>query len=48
MVPTGLVGLMWLISMVVFANVIFGGNEYQVTIYEWIASGEFHIEMGAR
>ena len=27
-VPTGLVGLTWLISMVVFASVIFGGNEY--------------------
>ena len=45
MVPTGLVGLMWLISMVVFANVIFGGNEYQVTIYEWIASGDFVINI---
>ena len=45
MVPTGLVGLMWLISMVVFANVIFGGNEYQVTVYEWIASGDFVINI---
>jgi NADH-quinone oxidoreductase subunit L len=45
MVPTALVGLMWLISMVVFANVIFGGNEYEVTIYEWIASGDFVINI---
>jgi len=44
-VPTGLVGLMWVFSMIVFANVIFGGNEYEVTVYEWIASGDFHIEI---
>ena len=44
-VPTALVGLAWLASMVVFVNVIFGGNEYEVTIYEWIASGDFHIEI---
>ena len=30
-VPTGLVGIMWILSMIVFANVIFGGNEYEVT-----------------
>src|SRR5918992_6323335 len=45
MVPTGLVGLMWLLSMVVFADVIFGGNEHEVTIYEWIAAGDFRIEV---
>ena len=45
MLPTGLVGLMWLFSMVVFAAVIFGGNEYEVTIYEWIASGDFVINI---
>ncbi|MCV0402179.1 MAG: NADH-quinone oxidoreductase subunit L [Chloroflexi bacterium] len=44
-VPTALVGLMWAFSMVVFANVIFGHNEYEVTIYEWIASGDFRIEI---
>src|SRR5918992_3821649 len=44
-VPTGLVGLMWLGSMVVFADVIFGRNEHEVTIYEWIAAGDFHIEV---
>jgi len=44
-VPTGLVGLMWLFSMVVFGAVIFGGNEYEVTLYEWIASGDFVIEI---
>ena len=45
-VPTVLVGLSWLASMVVFASVIFGGNEHEVVIYEWIASGDFHIEIG--
>ena len=44
-VPTGLVGVMWVLSMIVFANVIFGGNEYEVTVYEWISSGDFHIEI---
>ncbi|MDQ3148904.1 MAG: NADH-quinone oxidoreductase subunit L [Chloroflexota bacterium] len=44
-VPTALVGLMWVFSMIVFAGVIFGGNEYEVTIYEWIASGDFVINI---
>jgi NADH-quinone oxidoreductase subunit L len=44
-VPTALVGLMWAISMVVFVDVVFGGNEHEVTIYEWIASGDFRIEI---
>ncbi|MGH2379902.1 MAG: hypothetical protein ACRDG7_01625, partial [Candidatus Limnocylindria bacterium] len=44
-IPTAFVGLMWVISMIVFAAVIFGGNEYDVTVYEWIASGDFHIEI---
>src|ERR687896_170886 len=44
-VPTGLVALMWLLSMVVFVDVIFGGNEREVTIYEWIAAGNFRIEV---
>jgi NADH-quinone oxidoreductase subunit L len=44
-VPTTLVGLMWLFSMIVFVDVIFGHNEREVTIYEWIASGDFHIEI---
>jgi NADH-quinone oxidoreductase subunit L len=44
-VPTAVVGLMWAISMVVFADVVFGGNEREVTIYEWIASGDFRIEI---
>jgi len=44
-VPTGVVGVMWVLSMIVFAGVIFGGNEYRVTLYEWIASGDFHIEI---
>ncbi|MDQ6683372.1 MAG: NADH-quinone oxidoreductase subunit L [Chloroflexota bacterium] len=45
MVPTGLVGLAWLISMAVFVSVIFGGQTYHVRLYEWIASGTFHIEI---
>jgi len=45
-IPTGLVGLMWVLSMIVFVSVVFGGNEYEVTIYEWIASGTFTIEIG--
>jgi NADH-quinone oxidoreductase subunit L len=44
-VPTAVVGIMWVLSMIVFASVIFGGNEYEVTLYEWIASGDFHIEI---
>jgi NADH-quinone oxidoreductase subunit L len=44
-VPTGLVGLGWVLSMVVFVNVIFGGNEYEVTLYRWIASGDFQIDI---
>ncbi len=44
-VPTLLVGLMWLFSMIVFVDVIFGGNEHEVTIYRWIASGDFEVEI---
>jgi NADH-quinone oxidoreductase subunit L len=44
-VPTGLVGIMWVISMIVFAAVIFGGNEYEVVLYEWIAAGDFVVEI---
>src|SRR5688500_6078398 len=42
-VPTGLVGAMWVLSMIVFASVIFGGNEYEVRIYEWLDYGDFRI-----
>jgi proton-translocating NADH-quinone oxidoreductase, chain L len=44
-VPTGLVGLAWVFSMIVFVNVVFGGNTYHVRIYEWIGSGSFHIQI---
>jgi len=44
-IPTAVVGLMWVFSMIVLAAVIFGGNEYEVTIYEWIASGDFVINI---
>jgi len=44
-VPTALVGLMWLFSMIVFVDVVFGRNEHEVTVYEWIASGDFVINI---
>jgi NADH-quinone oxidoreductase subunit L len=44
-VPTVLVGISWLISMVVFAQVVFGGQELEVAVYEWIVSGDFRIEI---
>jgi NADH-quinone oxidoreductase subunit L len=44
-VPTLLVGISWLFAMAAFVGVIFGGNEYHVTLYEWIGSGDFHIEI---
>jgi NADH-quinone oxidoreductase subunit L len=44
-VPVGLVGLSWILSMIVFASVVFGGNEYHVTLYEWIGSGDFRIDI---
>src|SRR5688572_29577523 len=43
MIPTLLVGLMWHASMVVFVDVIFGGNEHEVLVYRWIVSGDFDI-----
>src|SRR6185503_16666779 len=33
-------------SMIVFASVIFGGQEYHVTLYRWIGAGDFQIEIG--
>jgi NADH-quinone oxidoreductase subunit L len=44
-VPVSLVAISWVISMVVFANVIFGGHEYHVSLYEWIGAGDFHVEI---
>ncbi len=44
-VPTLLVAIAWVFSMIVFVNVIFGGNTYHVSVYEWIAAGDFHIEI---
>ena len=32
--------------MIVFASVIFGGQEYEVTLYRWIGAGDFEIEIG--
>jgi len=45
-VPTALVGIGWVLSMIAFASVIFGGKTYHVTVYEWIAAGTFHVEIG--
>jgi NADH-quinone oxidoreductase subunit L len=42
-IPTLLVGLTWLVSMVAFVQVIFGGQTFELTVYEWIASGDFVI-----
>jgi len=44
-IPTALVAVAWVFSMVVFANVIFGGNTYHVSLYEWIGSGTFHVQI---
>jgi NADH-quinone oxidoreductase subunit L len=44
-VPTALVAAGWVLSMVVFANVVFGGHVYHVSLYEWIGSGSFHIQI---
>jgi NADH-quinone oxidoreductase subunit L len=45
LIPTAFVGLSWVLSMIVFAQVIFGGQTGEVTIYEWIAAGDFVIEI---
>jgi NADH-quinone oxidoreductase subunit L len=44
-VPTVLVAVSWFISMGVFVNVIFGGHTYHVSLYEWIGSGSFKVEI---
>ena len=44
-VPTLLVGVAWVFSMIVFADVVFGGHVYHVRLYEWIAAGDFHVDI---
>jgi NADH-quinone oxidoreductase subunit L len=44
-VPVLLVAASWVASMIVFVNVVFGGETYHVTLYEWIGSGDFHVEI---
>ncbi len=44
-VPTALVAIGWVLSMVVFWQVIVGGNEYHVSVYEWIVVGDFNVEI---
>jgi NADH-quinone oxidoreductase subunit L len=44
-VPTTLIGISWILSMIVFANVIFGGHTYHVRLYQWIAAGGFTIDI---
>jgi NADH-quinone oxidoreductase subunit L len=45
LIPTALVGLTWLISMIVFVQVIFGGQTFEVTIYRWITAGDFTVDI---
>jgi NADH-quinone oxidoreductase subunit L len=44
-VPVAAVGVMWVLSMIVFATVVFGGEELHVSVYQWIVSGDFEIEI---
>jgi NADH-quinone oxidoreductase subunit L len=44
-VPLGLVAAAWAASMAIFYSVIFQGAEYHVTVYEWIVSGDFRVEV---
>ena len=44
-VPTLFVGIAWVLSMIVFVDVVFGKHQYHVTLYEWIAAGDFHVEI---
>jgi NADH-quinone oxidoreductase subunit L len=45
-VPTALVGIAWIFSMLVFVNVVFGGHgPYRVTLYEWIVAGDFRVSI---
>jgi len=44
-IPVATVFGSWVISMVVFADVIFGGNVRHVVLYEWIGSGDFRVEV---
>jgi NADH-quinone oxidoreductase subunit L len=45
MVPTGLVALGWIFSMAVFGAVVLAGKTYHVSVYEWIVSGDFKVEI---
>jgi NADH-quinone oxidoreductase subunit L len=45
-VPTLAVGIGWVLSMIVFVSIVFGGHEpYHVRLYEWIGAGDFRIEI---
>ncbi|HEY8177148.1 MAG TPA: NADH-quinone oxidoreductase subunit L [Candidatus Limnocylindria bacterium] len=44
-VPTLAVAVGWVLSMIVFANVIFGEQEYHVVLYRWIGAGDFQVEI---
>jgi NADH-quinone oxidoreductase subunit L len=44
-VPVALVAASWVISMIVFGDVIFGGDHLQVTLYRWIPVGDFQIDI---
>ena len=44
-IPVALVAVAWAASMAIFASVIFQGAEYHVTVYDWIVSGDFRIQI---
>jgi NADH-quinone oxidoreductase subunit L len=44
-VPTLAVAVGWVLSMVVFVNVVFGEQTYHVTLYRWIGAGDFEVEI---
>ena len=45
-VTIGAVGLSFLLSLVVFKHVIFGGNTDNITIYQWMVTGGLSLEVG--
>ncbi|HYM52693.1 MAG TPA: proton-conducting transporter membrane subunit, partial [Candidatus Dormibacteraeota bacterium] len=45
LIPVGLVGVSWILSMIVFADVVFGRKEHEVRLYEWIGAGDFRVDI---
>jgi NADH-quinone oxidoreductase subunit L len=46
LIPVGVIVAAWAIGMVVAASALFGGAVYDVSLYEWIPAGQFHVEVG--